>query len=245
VLSTNETAEANHIPVRVGDGALPLPVVLVAGAVDFDVCLSPLSATFAGTGRSLLRPSPTTTSLDEIEAIVEATEGGHALMLRFDQASADRSLERQDAAVREHCARIRALLDPVTPPLSDLTDFTESAFAAPLWWGRFAWTAMGRQLSGADDWGLTRQGPAVGFAKRTARVLRTRNSPVTFPRGGVVSRPGRSSTYPRLSPATPWAYAGHTHVSHESGCARAAPIRRGALLRDRAGATGRPIPGAL
>jgi hypothetical protein len=54
-------------------------------------------------------------ALDEIEAIVEATEGGRALLLRFDQASADRSLERQDAAVREHCAKIRALLEPVIP----------------------------------------------------------------------------------------------------------------------------------
>jgi hypothetical protein len=54
-------------------------------------------------------------ALDEIGAIVEATEGGRALMMRFDQASADRSLELQDAAVREHCAKIRALLEPVMP----------------------------------------------------------------------------------------------------------------------------------
>jgi hypothetical protein len=46
----------------------------------------------------------------------------------------------------------------------------------------------GRPLHGAHDWALTRRGPAVGFDKRTARVLRTRNNPVTFPGVGVVLR---------------------------------------------------------
>jgi hypothetical protein len=104
---------------------------------------------------------------------------------------------------------------------------------------------MGRQLSGADDWGLTRQGPAVGFAKRTARVLRTRNSPVTFPRGGVVSRPGRSSTYPRLSPATPWAYKGDTPVSHESGVCASGSRQAGGLAPRSGGSYRPPDPGAL
>ena len=70
-------------------------------------------------------------------------------------------------------------------------------------------------------------------------VLRTRNSPVTFPRGGAVSRPGRSSTYPRLSPATSWAYAGHTPVSHESGVC-ASGSRQAGGLAPRSGGSYRP-----
>ena len=40
--SANQTAEANHVSVRVGDGALPPAVVFVAGSVDFDLRFAPL-----------------------------------------------------------------------------------------------------------------------------------------------------------------------------------------------------------
>ena len=41
-LLANGTSEADHISVRVGDGALPLAVVLVSRAGDFDPCLPPI-----------------------------------------------------------------------------------------------------------------------------------------------------------------------------------------------------------
>ena len=74
-----------------------------------------------------------------------------------------------------------------------------------------------------------------------------RIGPAFSPVGGVASRHrGLSPTFPRLSPATPWAYERCTHGSHEPGvCGSGSLGEKGATLRVRAGATGRPIPGAL
>jgi hypothetical protein len=55
------------------------------------------------------------TALEEIEAIVGTIGGGRELLMRFDKAVADRFSELQDQAVREHCAKIRGLFDPVKP----------------------------------------------------------------------------------------------------------------------------------
>ena len=37
------------------------------------------------------------------------------MILRFDKAIGERFRELQDEAVRQYCAKIRALLDPVIP----------------------------------------------------------------------------------------------------------------------------------
>jgi hypothetical protein len=38
---TNGTAETDDVPIRIGDGSLPLAVILVLGAIDLDLGPSP------------------------------------------------------------------------------------------------------------------------------------------------------------------------------------------------------------
>ena len=83
--------------------------------------------------------------------------------------------------------------------------------------GRFASIVVGRHLSGAYDRAY-RLGSAAGFTKRYRPCVPKWGDPVVFPLSAGSFRSVRKTTaFPRLSPATTWAYERCTYGSHEPG----------------------------